>query len=91
VKLAIRAGNDLAMICHRVDTAEVAARAIGELPLMMRHEAQDRVERFRRRVLHPPVPWSAQKWQSTCAQITLLAAEFGPAEEGASNSPVADY
>ncbi|MEY5019798.1 MAG: beta-N-acetylhexosaminidase [Verrucomicrobiota bacterium] len=91
VKLAIRAGNDLAMICHRIDTAEAAASAIGELPLGMRHEAHDRVERFRRRVLHPPVAWSATKWQSNCAQIARLAAEFDPAEESASNSPVADY
>ena len=91
VKLAIRAGNDLAMICHRNDTAEAAARAIGELPLGMRHEAQDRVERFRRRVLRPPAAWSAPKWQNTCAKIAQLAAEFDPAEEIVSNSPVADY
>ena len=91
VKLAIRAGNDLAMICHRNDTAEAAARAIGELPLGMRHEAQDRVERFRRRVLRPPAAWSAQKWQNTCAKIAQLEAEFDPAEETVSNSPVADY
>jgi beta-N-acetylhexosaminidase len=91
VKLAIRAGNDLAMICHRNDTAEVAAQAIGELPLGMRHEAHDRLERFRRRVLRPPAAWSAQKWQSTCVKLAQIAAEFDPAEEAASNSPVADY
>jgi beta-N-acetylhexosaminidase len=91
VKLAIRAGNDLAMICHRIDTADAAARAIGELPLGMRHEAQDRVERFRRRVLKPPAAWSDTKWQKTCEAIAMLAAEFDPAQEIASNSPVADY
>ena len=91
VKLAIRAGNDLAMICHRIDTAETAAQAIGELPLGMRHEAQGRVERFRRRVLKPPVAWSDAKLQKTCAKIAQLAAEFDPAEETSSNSPVADY
>jgi len=91
VKLAIRAGNDLAMICHRIDTAEAAARAIGELPLGMRHEAQDRVERFRRRVLRAPVAWSDARWQKTRESIGKLAAEFDPAEESASNSPVADY
>jgi len=91
VKLAIRAGNDLAMICHRNETAEAAARAIGELPLGMRHEAQDRVERFRRRVLQPPVAWSDARWQKTCEAIGKLAAEFDPADEIASNSPVADY
>jgi beta-N-acetylhexosaminidase len=91
VKLAIRAGNDLAMICHRNDTAEAAARAIGELPLGMRHEVQDRVERFRRRVLRPPAAWSDAKWQKTCVKIAEIAAEFEPAQEIASNSPVADY
>jgi beta-N-acetylhexosaminidase len=91
VKLAIRAGNDLAMICHRIDTAETAAQAIGELPLGMRHEAQDRVERFRRRVLKPPVAWSDAKWQKTCVKIAEIAAEFDPAEETVSNSPVANY
>lgn len=91
VKLAIRAGNDLAMICHRIDTADAAAQAISELPLGMRHEAQDRVERFRRRVLMPPVAWSDTKWQKTCEAIAMLAAEFDPAQEIASNSPVADY
>jgi beta-N-acetylhexosaminidase len=91
VKLAIRAGNDLAMICHRNDTAEAAARAIGELPLGMRHEAQDRVERFRRRVLRPPAAWSDAKWQKTCVKIAEIAAAFEPAEETVSNSPVEDY
>lgn len=91
VKLAIRAGNDLAMICHRNDTADAAARAISELPLGMRHEAQDRVERFRRQVLRPPAAWSAQKWQNTCAKIAKLAAEFDFSQEPASNSPVTDY
>jgi beta-N-acetylhexosaminidase len=91
VKLAIRAGNDLAMICHRVDTADAAARAIGELPLGIRHEAQDRIEHFRRRVLKPPAAWSDTKWQKTCEAIATLAAEFDPAQEIASNSPVADY
>ena len=35
VKLAIEAGNDLALICHRTDTAEIAARAVAELPHWM--------------------------------------------------------
>jgi beta-N-acetylhexosaminidase len=91
VKLAIRAGNDLAMICHRNDTAEAAARAIGELPLGIRHEAQDRVERFRRRVLRPPAAWSDAKWQKTCVKIAEIAAEFESTDEPALNSPVADY
>jgi beta-N-acetylhexosaminidase len=93
-KLAIRAGNDLAMICHRGDTAETAAQAIAELPLGLRDEALARIERFRRKQLHPPLDWSDAKWAETCAALTTLAAKFteptdpaGPAVQ----SPVADY
>ncbi|NQX02259.1 beta-N-acetylhexosaminidase, partial [bacterium] len=65
VKLAIEAGNDLALICHRSDTAEIAASAIAELPQWMTGEACERVERFRRK-LHGPLAWSEEKWRKTC-------------------------
>jgi beta-N-acetylhexosaminidase len=91
VKLAITAGNDLAMICHRTDTAEAAARAIGELPHSVTEEARDRIERFRRKKLHPPLKWSDQKWEGTCAALARLAAEFPEVPETQINSPVAGY
>lgn len=91
VKLAITAGNDLAMICHRTDTAEAAARAIAELPHSVTGEARDRVERFRRKKLHPPVAWSDNKWAAACAALATLAAGF-PEESGATtHSPVVEY
>ncbi len=90
-KLAITAGNDLAMICHRTDTAEAAARAIGELSHSITEEARDRVEHFRRKKLHGPLKWSDQKWADTCAALAKLAAEF-PEEPGHQTaSPVAGY
>ncbi len=91
VKLAIQAGNDLAMICHRSDTAEIAARAIAELPHSVREEAHDRVERFRRKKLHPPVAWSDSKWAAACTALAKLAAEFPEQPETPANSPVEDY
>ncbi|MDP3850295.1 MAG: glycoside hydrolase family 3 N-terminal domain-containing protein [Luteolibacter sp.] len=93
VKLAISAGNDLAMICHRTDTAETAARAIAELPHWMTEEARERIERFRRRKLHAPLTWSDNKWAGTCAALEKLAAEFpeDPGHETAAASPVAEY
>jgi beta-N-acetylhexosaminidase len=90
VKLAIRAGNDLAMICHRSDTAETAAQAIAELPLSMRDDARDRIERFRRKKIHPPPKWSDKTWNNTCDALATLAAEF-PESTGTTQSPVADY
>ena len=90
VKLAIEAGNDLALICHRTDTAEIAATAIAQLPHWMTEEARDRVERFRRK-LHGPLVWSDQKWQATCAALAKLAAEIPEIETPQAGSPVADY
>jgi len=69
VKLAIQAGNDLAMICHRTESAEVAACALAELPRGLTNEARERVERFRYKTLHPPLAWSDKKWNDTCAAL----------------------
>jgi beta-N-acetylhexosaminidase len=92
VKLAIRAGNDLAMICHRGETAETAAQAIADLPLWMRDEARDRIERFRHKKIHPPLKWSDKTWNDTLGALTTLAAEFPEATNtGPTQSPVADY
>lgn len=91
VKLAIEAGNDLAMICHRTDTAEDAARAIAELPRRITAEALERVERFREKKLHPPLVWSEKKWSDTCAALGKLAEEIPETSGPRSNSPVADY
>jgi beta-N-acetylhexosaminidase len=77
VKLAIQAGNDLAMICHRTDTAEHAARAIAELPHHIKEDARDRVDRFRRKKLHGPLVWSEKKWTDTCTALAALSAGSG--------------
>jgi beta-N-acetylhexosaminidase len=90
VKLAIQAGNDLALICHRTDTAKIAATAIAELPRWMIDEAQDRIERFRRK-LHPPITWTEKKWKDTCDSLAKLAAEIPEVQAVHASSPVADY
>ena len=91
VKLAIEAGNDLAMICHRTATAEDAARAIADLPRRITAEARERVERFREKKLHPPLAWSNHKWSATCAALAKLAAGVPEPDVALPNSPVADY
>lgn len=89
-KLAIEAGNDLALICHRTYTAEAAASAISELPHSMTEEASERVDRFRRK-LYGPLVWSESKWQETCTALTKLASEVPEVENELTNSPVNDY
>ncbi len=90
VKLAIQAGNDLALICHRSDTAEQAAAALAELPRSVTADAGERVERFRRK-LHGPLAWSEKKWLETCEGLEKLAAEVPETEVPQAVSPVADY
>ena len=82
VRLAIEAGNDLALIGHATGTAEVAARALADLPRALTAEARDRVERFRARTLEAPLAWSAQKWNATCAAMAMLAAEVPEPSDG---------
>ena len=90
VKLAIEAGNDLALICHRTDTAEIAARAIAELPHWMTEEARERVEKFRSK-LREPLLWSDKKWRETCESLAKLAVEVPEIQITQGSSPVADY
>lgn len=91
-KLAIEAGNDVALICHRSETADVAAAAIAELPRAVLADAWERVERMRDK-LHRPLPWSQSQWQATCAGLATLAAEVPEVGESEPfpNSPVAGY
>jgi beta-N-acetylhexosaminidase len=76
VKLAIKAGNDLAVICHHTETAEAASRALAELPRGLTNEARERVEHFRYKTLHPPIAWSDKKWNDTRAALAKLADEL---------------
>lgn len=86
--LAIAAGNDLAMIRHRPETAEDAARAIAGLPRSITSEAIERVEKFRHKKLHRPPPWSDAKWAEACAAMAGLAAEFPDDDSSLPASPV---
>lgn len=90
-KLAIAAGNDLAMICHQTQTAELAAQAIAELPRRVREEARERVENFRWKTLQHPHVWSDQKWEKTCTDLAILADQYQEKSATGASSPVADY
>lgn len=70
---AILAGNDLAVIGHRVETADAAVDGLRKVPSFHVQSALERIERFRKR-LHGPLRWSEEKFASTCTALAELAA-----------------
>jgi beta-N-acetylhexosaminidase len=90
-RLAIEAGNDIALICHQTETAELAAAAIGELPSWRIDESLARIARLRKK-LKGPLSWSEVKWRETCEALGELAARVPELGEGGhAVSPVAEY
>ena len=53
IRLAIAAGNDLAMICHRVPSIEGAHRTLQGLPAEQTQRALDSVARFKKKLARP--------------------------------------
>lgn len=90
VKLAIRAGNDLAMICHRTETAEAAAKALAELPIGLRDDAWERVEGFRKK-LSEPTWFSQARWDAVCGKIESIREAIPEPEAGDERSAVTRY
>lgn len=90
VKQAIRAGNDLAMICHQTDTAELAAKALSELPLGIRDDARERLESFRKKLRFPP-EFTRAKWEQAVAKIETIREAVTEPEPGDDRSAVTRY
>jgi beta-N-acetylhexosaminidase len=89
-RLAIEAGNDLAMICHQTETAEVAAKAIAGLPLALRDDACDRIARLRRRLKEPP-RWCAQAFEKIADAVGEITGSVPEAQGGGATGAVARY
>lgn len=89
-RLAIEAGNDVALICHQTERAEEAAAAIATLPHSLRDDALRRIERFRDKRLHAPLTWSDAQWHKACGALEMLGREL-PEENHEAQSPVEDY
>jgi beta-N-acetylhexosaminidase len=97
IRFAIEAGNDIAMICHRVDMVEEAHRHLGTLPHALLDDALRRVEAFKRKI-SPPSRWSLESFESINREIwDLRVATLGEeraailsVEDGA-RSPVELY
>lgn len=89
-KLAISAGNDLALICHRLESAEQAADEMASLPSEVLDAAQRRVKRLQKK-LQGPLLWSETHWLETCAALARVADQVPSLSGQEAAGPVANY
>jgi beta-N-acetylhexosaminidase len=71
IRLAIAAGNDLAMICHRIPEIETVHRIMGDLPRDQTDRALDSVARFKKN-LTPPDKFSEAAFRKLDNEICDL-------------------
>ncbi len=97
IRLAITAGNDLAMICHRVQCVEDAWKTLERLPAAELDRALENVHRFKAKMA-PPDAFSEDEFRRRDAEVWQLrvdtlgevqARERSP--ENGKRSPVETY
>lgn len=97
VRHAILAGNDMALICHRIEKAEEAVRILAELPEAVLAEAQRRISEAKQ-LLPRPAKFSmnafneidAEIWELRVATLGEERARILSVEDG-KRSPVETY
>lgn len=97
LSLAVAAGNDLLMICHRVELAERARGVVTAQPRALVEAALERVRNFKAR-LQPPAAWCRDEFDGLTRAIwDLRVAVLGAdralqrSTEAGSRSPVERY
>ncbi|CAN5215760.1 beta-N-acetylhexosaminidase [soil metagenome] len=86
IRLAIGAGNDLAMICHRIEAFDEALRVLEQLPVEQLDRALENIARFKDR-MSPPHEFSEAAFQQLDAEVWQLRADVLGAEHAAERSP----
>ena len=97
-KLAIAAGNDMAMICHQPATAPVAVSHLKELPHSTVDDSLRRIEKMKKK-LSVPLKFTTELWDSINADIAKLRidvlgekrAQQKIDDSGENRSPVEGY
>jgi beta-N-acetylhexosaminidase len=96
IHLAITAGNDIAMICHRVEMVEKAHAFLEKVPRADLDRALASVAAFKRKLVKPD-PWDEAEFRRRDAEVwNLRIATLGPAAvarspEDGKRSPVEIY
>ena len=83
---AISAGNDLAMICHRVEMVEKAHGYLAGVPQPELDRALENMAAFKAK-LTPPEPWDQAEFHHRDADVLALRLATLGAERGAQRSP----
>ena len=86
IRNAIEAGNDLAMICHRVSLASQAVAALESVSPKSLDRALDAVRRFRA-ALAPPVPFSETAFSDLDRRVWALRVAVLGEERARERSP----
>jgi len=98
VQLSIEAGNDMAMICHQTDSAEVAVDAIKNIPNHILDDSLHRIQKLKKRIAKP-VAFDRKLWDKYDEEVMQLridtlgeqAARSSDDQNGEKYSPVQDY
>ena len=97
IRMAIGAGNDLAMICHRMQCVEEAFGTLQRLPAAEVDRALESVAHFKLRMI-PPDPFTEEEFRWRDAEVQQLRADtLGPdrarerSPEDGKRSPVETY
>jgi beta-N-acetylhexosaminidase len=86
IELAITAGNDIAMICHRVEMVEKAHGFLGNVPRADLDRALASVTALKAKLVKPD-PWDEAEFRRRDAEVMdLRIATLGP-ERAAQRSP----
>ncbi len=86
IRLAIEAGNDWVMICHRVESIAEVHSTLGKLPPSQIERALESVARTKKK-LSAPHPFSEAKFQEIDREIWDLRVAVLGEEEAAKRSP----
>jgi len=86
IRLAITAGNDLAMICHRISSVEEARGFLENVPRAELDRALENVAAFKTKMA-PPDPWSEEEFRRRDAEVWDLRVATLGAEAAAQRSP----
>jgi beta-N-acetylhexosaminidase len=86
IRLAITAGNDLAMICHRIDAMGEARKALAQVPSKDIDRALQNVSRFKARI-SPPLDFSESAYDRINEEIWALRVEVLGERKAAERTP----
>jgi beta-N-acetylhexosaminidase len=86
LRTGLRAGNDLLMLCHRIEMARQARDILAALPRELLDPPLERVAAFKQ-YLAPPAPFSEEAFRAVDAEIRLLRIDTLGPEAADTRSP----